>query len=76
MPSVALVLAQHAGHGGHTGAHGSQTGELVMTIGITVMLVLTWVALGVVCWIFWRAKKREDEALREAEVKWRNAPLS
>ena len=74
MSALAIVLAQHAGHG--QGAHGTQTGELVMTIGITVMLVLTWVALGVVCWIFWRAKKREDEALREAEVKWRNAPLS
>jgi len=75
MDSVAFILAQHTEHTGH-GAHGSQTGELVMTIGITVMLVLTWAALGVVCWIFWRAKKREDEALREAEVKWRNAPLS
>jgi heme/copper-type cytochrome/quinol oxidase subunit 2 len=75
MDSVAFLLAQHTEHTGH-GAHGSQTGELVMTIGITVMLALTWVALGVVCWIFWRAKKREDEALREAEVKWRNAPLS
>jgi hypothetical protein len=38
------------------------------------VLVAVWVGLGVVCWVFWRAKRREDERRKEHE--WRNAPLS
>jgi uncharacterized membrane protein len=59
------LIAQHGGGSGN---------ELPMTIMLVTVLVLIWVALGVVCWIFWRAKKREDEAKREME--WRNAPSS
>ncbi len=51
----AAVLAQH--HGG-----GGSGGELVMTIFFVAVLSVIWIALGVVCWIFWRAKKREDAA--------------
>jgi hypothetical protein len=71
--ALAVLFAQHEGHTGHGG---SATGELVMTIGIAVMLAVVWTALGIVCWIFWRAKKREDAAKREAEVKWQNARSS
>ncbi len=63
-----IVLAQHGG--------GGSGGELPMTIMLVTVLVLIWAALGVVCWIFWRAKKREDAAKREADMKWRNAPSS
>jgi uncharacterized membrane protein len=65
-----IVLAQHGG--------GGSGGELPMTIMLVTVLVLIWLALGVVCWIFWRAKKREDMARREREVEseWRNAPSS
>ena len=63
MPGRALgaLLAQHGGGAG---------GELPMTIMLVTVLVLIWVALGVVCWIFWRAKKREDEARERREAKW------
>jgi cbb3-type cytochrome oxidase subunit 3 len=66
------TLGALVAHGGGSG------GELPMTIMLATVLVLIWVALGVVCWIFWRAKKREDVAKRkqEAESEWRNAPSS
>ena len=66
-----LPLAQHTTttpSGGHA--------ELVMTIMIVVVLTVIWTALGIVCWIFWRAKEREDAAQAEAEVEWRNAHSS
>ena len=47
-----------------------------MTVVIATVLVLIWVALGVVCWIFWRAKKRDDAARSEAATRWPNAPSS
>ena len=67
-----MPLAQHTNAAPSTGGHG----ELVMTIMIVVVLSVIWTALGVVCWIFWRAKKREDAARAEAEVEWRNAHSS
>jgi uncharacterized iron-regulated membrane protein len=69
LPYPGLVLAQHGGGSG---------GELPMTIILVTVLALIWVALGVVCWIFWRAKKREDleKRRRELESEWRNAPSS
>jgi heme/copper-type cytochrome/quinol oxidase subunit 2 len=48
------LLAQHAGHG--------DSGATVMTILLVTVLAIVWTLVGVVCWIFWRAKKREDEA--------------
>ena len=50
-----------------------------MTIFLVGVLVVIWTLLGVVCWIFWRAKKREDAEQAEAqnsEAPWRNAPSS
>ncbi len=67
---ASAVLAQHGGH-----ANGG-TGDLAMTIMLVTVLVAIWIILGVVCWIFWRAKKREDEARREADVRWQNARSS
>jgi cbb3-type cytochrome oxidase subunit 3 len=67
--SFPAVLAQHGGGSGN---------ELPMTIMLVTVLVLIWLALGVVCWIFWRAKKREDaaKAEREQDTEWRSAPSS
>ena len=65
---LGLPLAQHAGHG--TG-----NGELVMTIFLVTVLVVIWLALGIVCWIFWRAKKREDQAKLREKIEW-SAPSS
>ncbi len=60
MSSVIMFAAVLA----HAGAGGGSGGELVMTIFFVTVLTVVWLALGVVCWIFWRAKKREDAALR------------
>ena len=50
----------------HTGsASANDTGQLVFTIMLLTVIAVVWVLLGVVCWIFWRAKKR-DEAARTA----------
>ena len=51
-----MGVIAHAG-----GADTSETGQLVLTIGLVSVLVFIWILLGVVCWIFWRAKKREDD---------------
>ncbi len=56
MPLPLSLLAQHAGHG--------DSGATVMTILLVTVLAIVWTLVGVVCWIFWRAKKREDEAKR------------
>jgi cbb3-type cytochrome oxidase subunit 3 len=64
---VHALFAQHAEHGGG--------GETAMTIMLVTVLVLVWTALGVVCWIFWRAKRREDDRQRRL-AEWRNAPSS
>ena len=52
-----LGALAHAGSGGV-----DETGQLVFTIMLVSVLALVWVVLGVVCWIFWRAKKRDDAA--------------
>jgi hypothetical protein len=62
--SLAVLLAQHGGQGSSGG------GEVVMTVLLASVLAVIWIALGVVCWIFWRAKKREDLAKAEQEMKW------
>ncbi|MEX2103611.1 MAG: hypothetical protein WD805_06570 [Gaiellaceae bacterium] len=61
------LLAQHSQPGG--------SGETAMTIMLVTVLVLIWTLLGVVCWIFWRAKRREDDRERRL-AEWRNAPSS
>ena len=45
----------------------------LMTAIIAIVLAATWIVLGVVVWIFWRAKKRDD-ARKTGE--WKNAPSS
>ena len=49
-PTSLALLAQGTGGAGQT----------TLTVFLLVVLVLIWTALGVVCWIFWRAKRRED----------------
>jgi heme/copper-type cytochrome/quinol oxidase subunit 2 len=67
---LSAILA-HAGEGsGNTTA---------FTIMLVTVLVVIWALLGAVCWIFWRAKKRDDEQKeqqKEKELEWRNAPSS
>ena len=72
MTGPAAVVGPFAQHGG-----GGTGGETVMTVFLVAVLVVIWLALGVVCWIFWRAKKREDAAKRrETEVEWPSARSS
>ena len=52
----------------------SDVGELAMTIIFVLAMVIPFIVLGIVCWIFWKAKKREDAELKERA--WRNAPSS
>ncbi len=40
-----------------------------------IVLALGWIALGVVCWIFWRAKKREDKRGWRPRTDGRTHPL-
>jgi hypothetical protein len=71
--SLALLLAQGARD------DGAAAGQTTLTVFLVVVLVLIWVALGVVCWIFWRAKRREDAAKAEqanSEAPWQNAHSS
>ena len=37
-----------------------------MTIMLVTVLSLIWILVGVVCWIFWRAKKRDDALAADA----------
>jgi hypothetical protein len=61
-PLAAALLAQHGG--------GGSGGETIMTIFLVTVLVVIWLTLGVVCWVFWRAKKREDAERERTEVEW------
>jgi hypothetical protein len=49
-------------------------GMTFFTVFFTAVLVFVWVALGIACWVFWRAKKRDDAKRKERE--WGNAPSS
>jgi cbb3-type cytochrome oxidase subunit 3 len=53
----------------------SSTGTIALTIILVSVLVAIWTLLGIVCWIFWRAKRREDEAKR-GQAGWRSAHSS
>ena len=69
--SVASLVLAHAGGGGV-----SESGQLVYTIMFVTVLAVIWILVGVVCWIFWRAKKRDDAERARTEVEWRNVPSS
>jgi hypothetical protein len=64
------VLALLA-HGFLPDGHGS----LVLSILMLVAMIIPFVVLGGVCWIFLRAKRREDAAI-ERTAEWRNARSS
>ncbi len=68
VPPLAAPLAQHGGGG--TG------GETIMTVFLVGVLAVIWIALAVVCWIFWRAKKREDAERKRGDVEWPSARSS
>jgi hypothetical protein len=63
---TALILA----HYGVPDGHGSVALQVMLVIG----MIVPFVVFGFVCWIFWRAKAREDEEKRRAE--WQNVHSS
>lgn len=48
--------------------------SLALSILALVGMIIPFIVLGVVCWIFYKAKRREDEEARRLE--WRNARSS
>ena len=42
----------------------ADSGAVAVEAVIVASIVVPLALLGVICWIFWRAKKREDEAAR------------
>jgi hypothetical protein len=63
---VELLAQMHPSDGG---------GSLIPSIIALVAMIVPFFVLGFVCWIFWKAKKREDMAERRAS-EWRNAHSS
>jgi cytochrome bd-type quinol oxidase subunit 2 len=50
-------------------------GSTALTVVVLVGMLIPVAVLGYVCWIFWKAKKR-DEAEERRRNEWRNAPSS
>ena len=48
--------------------------SLALSILMLVGMIIPFFVLGYVCWIFWKAKVREDEAQRRNE--WQNVRSS
>jgi heme/copper-type cytochrome/quinol oxidase subunit 2 len=63
---VALLAQMHPSDGG---------GSLILSIIALVAMIIPFIVLGYVCWIFWKAKRREEAAERRAS-EWRNAHSS
>jgi heme/copper-type cytochrome/quinol oxidase subunit 2 len=65
---VTAVLAQHTVDSG-------DEASLAISILALIGMIVPFIVLGVVTWIFWKAKKREDAA-KAREASWRNARSS
>jgi heme/copper-type cytochrome/quinol oxidase subunit 2 len=63
---VELLAQMHPSDGG---------GSLILSIIALVAMIIPFIVLGYVCWIFWKAKRREEAAERRAS-EWRNAHSS
>jgi hypothetical protein len=63
---VETLLAQHAQSDG---------GSLPLTVLALAGMIVPLVVLGYVCWIFWKAKKRDEAESRRADA-WRNVHSS
>jgi hypothetical protein len=63
----AMLLAQH----GEMGDGDSLAFSILALVGMIIPILV----LGVVCWIFWKAKRRDDEK-KKRESEWQNVPSS
>jgi heme/copper-type cytochrome/quinol oxidase subunit 2 len=66
---VSVVYALLAQHGGMDDGD-----SLAFSILALVGMIIPIIILGVVCWVFWKAKRRDDEEKRRRE--WTNAHSS
>lgn len=64
---MVVLLAQHA--------MDEDSGSLAITLVALVAMLVPWFVLGYISWIFWKAKKRDDEQARRQDA-WRNARSS
>jgi cbb3-type cytochrome oxidase subunit 3 len=62
-----VVLAQHGAM--------DDGDSLAFSILALVGMIIPLIVLGVVCWVFWKAKRREDEE-KKRELEWKNAHSS
>jgi hypothetical protein len=67
---VSVVYALLAQHGGMDDGD-----SLAFSIMALVGMIIPIIVLGVVCWFFWKAKRRDDEEKRR-EREWTNAHSS
>ena len=73
MAFLASALGSVLAHAGEVET--GETGRIALEIIVISVLVIVWAALGVVCWIFYRAKKRDDAAAKTGP-EWGNARSS
>jgi cbb3-type cytochrome oxidase subunit 3 len=66
--ALAMLLAQHNVESG-------DEASLAISILALIGMIVPFIVLGVVTWIFWKAKKREDAA-KAREAPWRSARSS
>ena len=59
----------------HAEKYAPDGGSLILSVIALVAMIIPFIVLGYVCWIFWKAKKREEAAERRAS-EWRNAHSS
>ncbi len=62
-----VLLAQHS----EMGDRDSLAFSILALVGMLIPIVV----LGIVSWVFWKAKRRDDEEKRQ-ETEWENAPSS
>ena len=62
-----ILLAQHV--------MDENSGSLAITLVALVAMLIPWFVLAYVSWVFWKAKKRDDDHAR-GEDAWRNARSS
>ena len=61
-----MLLAQHAPNDG---------GSFALTVFALVGMIVPLIVLGYICWIFWKAKKRDEAEAQQTDA-WRNAHSS
>ena len=59
----------------HAEKYAPDGGSLVLSVIALVAMIIPFFVLGFVCWVFWKAKRR-DEAEERRRRAWRNAHSS